>query len=286
VLILADDATGALEMGALLAPCTVSLGVAAEQGVIDTESRHLPPEHAAARVRSVLTDVPPRFKKIDSTLRGPIRAELEAIADAYPRHALIVCPAYPQFGRTVLNGILLVDGIPVAESAFARDPRLPVIDSRVPWPRVYDAETDAELAQVAALCGPDCIGVGSGGLARYLFGSPVRAQVPAAGKWLVVCGSMHRVSLRQAEVASHHGIAVVSGIDAAREAVAQAADGLIIFGGETTYATLRAMGLTAVTTVGEILPGVPLSMAGNLPVITKAGGFGSDDLVPAILQTA
>jgi uncharacterized protein YgbK (DUF1537 family) len=286
VLVLADDATGALEMGALLAPCTVSLGVGADSGVIDTESRHLTPEAAAARVRSVLTDVPPRFKKIDSTLRGPIRAELVAVARAFPRHRLIVCPAYPQFGRSVRDGVLLVNGRRVSDTDFAHDPRAPVTDSKVPWEPAYDAETEDDLARIAALCGADCIAVGSGGLARHLLGSPVEAAVPDIRRWLVVCGSMHPVSLRQAEIARRHGVEVVSGITASREAVTRAPDGLIIFGGDTTYETLRGLGFTAVTAVGEVFPGVPLSFAGDLPVITKAGGFGAEDLVPAILRKA
>jgi uncharacterized protein YgbK (DUF1537 family) len=290
VLVLADDATGALEMGALLAPCPVWLGIAAGSGVIDTESRHLAPADAADRIRSVLRDVPSPtrvFKKIDSTLRGPIAAELAALAGAFPDRKLIVCPAYPRFGRTVRNGRVLIHGTSVSETDFARDPRWPVTDSAVPWTPVYDAETDEDLAAVARLCASeDCICVGSGGLARCLFGEAVQAAVPNIANWLVVCGSMHPVSLRQAEVARAHGVSVVSGPRAAEHAVEQRAGGLIIFGGETTFETLRALGLESVTTVGEVLPGVPLSLAGEMPVITKAGGFGSEDLVPAILRKA
>jgi uncharacterized protein YgbK (DUF1537 family) len=289
VLVLADDATGALEMGALLAPCTVWLGVPAVSGVIDTESRHLAPADAAERIRSMVRVLPEStrvFKKIDSTLRGPIAAELGALAEVFPRRKLIVCPAYPRFGRTVKDGRLLVNGTPVSDTDFARDPRWPVTESRVPWPAVYDAETDDDLAGIAKLCADDCICAGSGGLARSLFGDPAEVSAPRLREWLVVCGSMHPVSLRQAEVARAHGIAVVRGPDAAEQAVTRRAEGLIVFGGETTFSVLRGMGFESVRTVGEVLPGVPLSWAGEVPVVTKAGGFGSEDLVPAILRKA
>ena len=275
-------------MGALLAPCTVWLDVPARSGVVDTESRHLAPDEAAKRMRAFLAGVDPRtriFKKIDSTLRGPIAAELAAIEEAFPGRRLVVCPAYPQLGRTVRAGRLLVNGVPVDQTDFARDPRWPVTSAAIAWGEVHDAESDDDLARVARLCDERCIGVGSGGLARWLLapGGPPRADVPRGRRWLVVCGSMHPVSLRQAERARSTGIDVVTGVAAAAEAIQRRPEAMMIFGGETTFHTLRGLGVDRVTTLGEVLPGVPLSMAGDIPVITKAGGFGSDDLVETIL---
>jgi uncharacterized protein YgbK (DUF1537 family) len=289
VLVLADDATGALEMGALLAPSTVWLGAAAPRGVVDTESRHLPPHEASTRLREMLVGVAPAariFKKIDSTLRGPIAAELMAIHQAFPDRRLVVCPAYPRLGRTVRDGKLLVHGVPVDQTDFAKDPRWPVTNAAIPWGEVHDAETDEDLARIARLCDERCIGVGSGGLARWLLApdGPRRAEVPPRTRWLVVCGSMHPVSLRQAERARRMGIEVIVGIGAADEAIRRRPEGMIIFGGETTFQTLVGLGLNHVTTLGEVLPGVPLSLAADIPVITKAGGFGTDDLVATMLE--
>jgi uncharacterized protein YgbK (DUF1537 family) len=290
-LVLADDATGALEMGALLAPCTVWLGVAAPSGVVDTETRHLAPDDASIRTRRFLAGLAPEtriFKKIDSTLRGPIAAELAAIAEAFPERRLVVCPAYPALGRTVRGGKVFVHGVPVDRTDFAHDPRWPVTDATVPWGAVCDAETDEDLVRIARLCDDRCIGVGSGGLARYLLapGGPARAVVPRGRRWLVVCGSMHPVSLRQAERARTVGVEVVAGLDAAEQAIRRRPQALIVFGGDTTYDTLRALGVEHVEALGEVLPGVPLSMAGDIPVITKAGGFGPDDLVATMLRDA
>jgi uncharacterized protein YgbK (DUF1537 family) len=50
--------------------------------------------------------------------------------------------------------------------------------------------------------------------------------------------------------------------------------GLIATGGETVLALLEALGATSLGMVAEVEPGVPLCLAGTLPVITKAGAFG------------
>ena len=53
--------------------------------------------------------------------------------------------------------------------------------------------------------------------------------------------------------------------------------GLVVTGGETARAVLRACGVQALRLVSEVEPGVPLSVTEGrvaLPVITKAGAFG------------
>jgi len=50
--------------------------------------------------------------------------------------------------------------------------------------------------------------------------------------------------------------------------------GLIVTGGETAMSMLGALGATSLRMVAEVEPGVPLGLAGTLPVITKAGAFG------------
>lgn len=142
-LVLADDATGALECASLLAGmgCEVRLSKPAQFSstqearvtVIDTESRHLEPSAAAASIRRALGTVPETalFKKTDSTLRGNIAAELLAVLDEFPPGPLIYVPAYPAFGRIVRDGQLYVRGLPVAETEFAGDVREPVRNSRI-----------------------------------------------------------------------------------------------------------------------------------------------------------
>src|SRR5262245_26653808 len=99
LLILADDLTGAADCAArcrhagmlasiaLRAPSgTLPLGACA----ISSDSRWLAPEAAARRVRELIAELPGTsdmrwYKKIDSTLRGNIGAELDAMLDALGR---------------------------------------------------------------------------------------------------------------------------------------------------------------------------------------------------------
>ncbi|HYG87573.1 MAG TPA: four-carbon acid sugar kinase family protein [Azospirillum sp.] len=56
--------------------------------------------------------------------------------------------------------------------------------------------------------------------------------------------------------------------------------GLVITGGETARAVLAALGIGAIRLLGEVEPGVPLGIAQGdrpMPLITKAGAFGSPD---------
>jgi len=138
VTVIADDLTGACDAGALfagLAPVPVlvgTLGAAAEWPAVavDTESRGLERAEAAARMRRTAAGLAGRrdgivFKKIDSTFRGSIAAELAALLETIPASTVLVCPAFPAQGRTVCNGMLLVDGVPAHETPVGLDPAYP-----------------------------------------------------------------------------------------------------------------------------------------------------------------
>ncbi|MBM3788141.1 MAG: four-carbon acid sugar kinase family protein [Acidobacteria bacterium] len=99
MLVLADDATGALECGSILASAGREVRVwlrpeppdepIAEYLVADTETRHVSPRAAAERIRRWAQAAGGLiYKKTDSTLRGNIAAELSALAEAtnWPIH--------------------------------------------------------------------------------------------------------------------------------------------------------------------------------------------------------
>lgn len=150
ILALADDLTGALEIGAKFANSGIgalvttqltlepaSLSKAAPVLVVDTETRHLEQRESARIVSRLAHDARRKkvrliYKKADSTLRGNIAAELSALMEAYPESPLIYVPAYPRLGRTVKNGHLYVDGILVSESHFSKDALNPIHDSYLP----------------------------------------------------------------------------------------------------------------------------------------------------------
>jgi uncharacterized protein YgbK (DUF1537 family) len=148
--VLADDLTGACDVAAALLPLRHGLvvagparwrdplgaGVDGALVVRNTQSRALAPADAAARVRLALADLAPApsgvlLKKIDTGLRGPLGAEIDAAMDAIGAELALVVPAIPDAGRTTVDGRQLVDGVPVDETAFARDPDNPVRDARV-----------------------------------------------------------------------------------------------------------------------------------------------------------
>ncbi len=143
--IIADDLTGACDTGCLFAgPAPV--GVIAEPGLgrsdaavvaVDTESRALVASDADRRVRAAASRLGsrlhagPLFKKIDSTLRGPVAAELAALLDTGGWDGALVCPAFPAQGRVVRDGVLHVDGVPAHETAIGRDRHYPGATSDV-----------------------------------------------------------------------------------------------------------------------------------------------------------
>ncbi len=51
------------------------------------------------------------FKKIDSTLRGYLRAELDGMMRELHGRIALICPAFPENGRTVEQGIVFVHGV-------------------------------------------------------------------------------------------------------------------------------------------------------------------------------
>lgn len=146
--ILADDLTGANDAGVQFARVGLRTQVcldalqehALEQNdvvVIDTDSRGVGPRSAYQRVHAVAQMAAQRgagllYKKLDSTLRGEIGAELDAVMDVYATQLAVLSPAFPSNRRTLHNGILYVGGAPVAQSPFANDPQTPVRISHLP----------------------------------------------------------------------------------------------------------------------------------------------------------
>ncbi|BET66657.1 four-carbon acid sugar kinase family protein [Opitutales bacterium ASA1] len=144
--VLADDLSGALEVAvpftwgcrSVMLPleARVARPRAGALVVMNTETRNSSASEARAIVGDALArarDAGARvvFKKIDSTLRGPVGAELAAMLDASPHALLVVCPTNVRVGRTVCDGVLRVHGVPVSETAFREDPRWPILDSEV-----------------------------------------------------------------------------------------------------------------------------------------------------------
>jgi uncharacterized protein YgbK (DUF1537 family) len=250
IAIIADDLTGAADTGVQLVRAgyqsavffrpTEVLAGDLDAVALDTDSRAMPAGFATKRVveaAHVARGAQIIYKKLDSTLRGNVAAELAAALNAARRDRVIVAPAFPAAGRTTVDGTQLVHGVPVDETEMGSDPSTPVRESHVPTmlagsfasvdtlsaedladPErvrltlegtecvVVDAEHDAELeALVRAV--PDPVRVlwsGSAGLALALGGVYPGPHVGDAGVLrtparpvLVVIGSLSGVAREQ-----------------------------------------------------------------------------------------
>lgn len=301
VLVLADDLTGALECGALLQDCVVTLGEPADAAcaAVDTETRHAPPEQARETVRRLAQQFPAEwiYKKTDSTLRGNIGAELAGL----PAGRIHYAPAYPQLGRTVRGGRLFVDGVPVEETAFARDPLDPVREGDIgrllarqgaPLDRIVihegEHEIDIERAAGAVLAEPlPRLAAGPaallGALARRLGLDRKESALPALPECLVINGSAHPASLAQIAAAEAAGVLDRQWRIARVADAIDAPGALVVFGGDTAREVLRRFGDPPLHPAAEPLPGVVASWfeSGGCRcwIVTKAGGFGRPDLL-------
>ncbi|NQW21570.1 MAG: four-carbon acid sugar kinase family protein [Chloroflexi bacterium] len=145
--IFADDLTGALDAAApfaargfrtLVSP-TSELPVGAEGAEVisvNLGTRHLDPRAIAERTHQAVIElgklgVKILLNKIDSTLRGNPGIELLAAINAVSGDHAVLCSAYPQNLRTIADGVLLVDGIPVVDTDVGQDKLSPLLSSRV-----------------------------------------------------------------------------------------------------------------------------------------------------------
>ncbi|WP_372668679.1 four-carbon acid sugar kinase family protein [Amycolatopsis kentuckyensis] len=237
LLVLGDDLTGSNATGALYARFglrAVSVNAPlepdapcfrAESGidalVVNLGTRHASPPHAGRAVRDVVGLAGPvelTVKRVDTTLRGNVGVETEAVLASAPGARALVVPAFPDAGRVTLGGLHLVDGVPLAESPAARDPLAPVRTSRI---RTLLRPTDREIAELpldvvedgvdaveAALRGPAGIVVCDATTNRHLTTvAKAAARLAAEGtRWISVDSGPFGVRLAAAlGLAPGHG---------------------------------------------------------------------------------
>lgn len=211
---------------------------------MDAETRHISSDAAYDRVyqitvRAKQAGIPYLYKKTDSALRGNIGSELAAVLAGSGCKTLHFLPAFPKMGRTTKNGIHYIDGVPVEESVFGRDPFEPVTcsditemirsqsdvqvrvvtdgtvvsDEELPKIAVYDAQTDQELEKIAdglhmsgqlgTLAG--CAGMAET-LPELLNLTGDRPIVPDfEPSFLIACGSVNPITRGQLDYAQRHG---------------------------------------------------------------------------------
>ncbi len=229
VLILADDLAGAMDgaaacgAGGREAVVLLGEGAVTDAAVvaIDANTRCLGEEEGSREMRRLVqrcgADGRVLFKKVDSTLRGHVGAELVAILQARSeilrdRPVVVFAPALPAEGRTVVDGELRVHGVPLGETDAWKRERgaarsdvmqilaglglritglsLAEVRSGAAAARkamkltaqhaevvICDAETDADVAAIASAT------VGLGRRAVWVGSSGLARHLPAAMGW-------------------------------------------------------------------------------------------------------
>ena len=238
LLIIADDFTGALDTGVQFSSRGAKTKVITDSQyefsqadgldvlVFDSETRHLAAEKAYEIINNFVKRAASNFsylyKKTDSALRGNIGSELAAAMDALNLEKIAFVPAFPDMNRVTKNGVHYIDGVPVAESIFGKDPFEPVKNSDVnaiiaeqtnkTGIKVYDSEANGDMKAIADSLSPEglrltagCAGfaeilaskLGFNGKAENIFSMPKR--------FFLICGSVNPVTQKQMDYAEAHG---------------------------------------------------------------------------------
>lgn len=256
LLVIADDFTGALDTGVQFKARGTVIQIWDGAGtelftmadrttqvlVLDAETRHMLPAQAHAAVKyivecAVAVGIPYIYKKTDSALRGNIGSELDAMLEASGQPRLHFIPSFPRMGRTTVDGVHFIDGVPVAESIFGADPFEPVqysavrdiiasqtevethlVDSMAErsMPNgvlIHSAASDEELSRIAAglkeqdqlhfLAG--CAGLASVLPAVLELAESDRRLPVFDRRLLTVCGSINPITRRQLDAAERMG---------------------------------------------------------------------------------
>jgi uncharacterized protein YgbK (DUF1537 family) len=146
--IIADDVSSATDCGAQVVRSGLSVVVplggyslpkeagATQVISVDIDSRSLSADHAYAKVKAATQQLVTHgwthfYKSVDSTLRGNLGAEIEAVLDVVKPDCAVIAPAFPKYGRTTLNGVQYLHGRPLHETEFGTDPTAPVRDADI-----------------------------------------------------------------------------------------------------------------------------------------------------------
>lgn len=255
LMMIADDLTGAFDTGVQFEKRGASVAFAtlpqladalfdADVIVVDAETRHDSADAAYAKVAQAVGiarahGVERIYIKTDSGLRGQVGASIKAAMDGMGCTKAAFAPAYPDMKRITKGGVQFIDGVPVHESAFGRDPfdpvRAPTVEALltpaglsarvmpvgaawdasadVPTVMVFDTAVNEDFLPITAFMqasGPWPVMAGCAAFAAYLQpvlgleAAPRPVQVlPAPLR--VVCGSVHPVTRGQVLYAQAHG---------------------------------------------------------------------------------
>ncbi|ONG54789.1 hypothetical protein BKE38_10020 [Pseudoroseomonas deserti] len=165
--VIADDFTGATDIAGFLVANglrTVQLNdvppadlqVEADAVVISLKTRSCPVQQAVDESLAALAwlqarNCPQFFFKycstFDSTAKGNIGPVTDALLAELGEDFTVICPVLPVNGRTIFNGYLFVNGVPLDESGMRHHPVTPMTDANVM--RLMDAQSKGKTGNVS-----------------------------------------------------------------------------------------------------------------------------------------
>jgi uncharacterized protein YgbK (DUF1537 family) len=121
--------------------------------VLNSDSRALISEKAYDVVFNLSTqlknlDITKVFKKIDSTMRGNIGPEIDAVMDVFNYKTSFIVPAFPKSKRITMNGKHYVNSVLLEETEIANDPACPVKESYLPKLLKNQSKRKVELISI------------------------------------------------------------------------------------------------------------------------------------------
>jgi len=180
ITVIADDITGAAEIAGIAKSAgfntkllMVGEGVAPlepavsnrEQGLVEgleiqkdadvlvyaTDTRQMNESDAVSEIEKLLSAFPLDgllFKKIDSVLRGHVKAECDAVLRKTDYENVLLVPQNPSKGRVVRNGLYYINDVLLNETQFASDPEFPATTADVSRLGVPDAESEENIMEI------------------------------------------------------------------------------------------------------------------------------------------
>ncbi|KPJ88206.1 MAG: hypothetical protein AMS17_06285 [Spirochaetes bacterium DG_61] len=162
--VIADDLTGAGDTGvqfvkrgyrtivSIMPESVLSMAsIDTDVYVVDTETRDEESTAAQVKLQKMLkvlnidkTEIV--YKKVDSTLRGPIGVEIEEIMKHLGRDICVFTPTFSSYGRITIGGYLVVDGEVLGHSKYYNGKMEPGDASYIPL--LLSHQTNIPIARI------------------------------------------------------------------------------------------------------------------------------------------
>jgi uncharacterized protein YgbK (DUF1537 family) len=236
--LMSDDFTGANDLGLQLMKYGIKVSSTFKVDsdnenfeIISSETRNVSEEEAERACRPIYEKLIKKgyncfYKKIDSTLRGNVKREAEILLEYLPAgEKIAVVLPFPKNGRSVINGKHYVNGVPLHETFFGKDPIKPIQSNELrdyfdgeliglevirsgklndvilkttkPF-IIFDGETDADLDLISEALfqtGYDKHIIGSAGIMDSLMNIWGYKKDPI----LIISGSCNSINIKQVE---------------------------------------------------------------------------------------